>query len=54
PDRIEIRGEVYLARADFAVMNRRQEEAGLPTYKNPRNAAAGSLRQIDAQITAGR
>jgi DNA ligase (NAD+) len=54
PARIEVRGEVYLAHADFAAMNARQEAEGLEPYKNPRNAAAGSLRQIDATVTAGR
>jgi DNA ligase (NAD+) len=54
PERIEVRGEVYLAHRDFAAMNKKQEEAGLPLYKNPRNAAAGSLRQIDPKITAAR
>lgn len=54
PDRIEVRGEVYLGHVSFAAMNARQEEAGLAVYKNPRNAAAGSLRQIDASVTASR
>jgi DNA ligase (NAD+) len=54
PARIEVRGEVYLAHTDFAAMNRRQEAEGLDPYKNPRNAAAGSLRQIDASVTAAR
>ena len=54
PERIEIRGEVYIANEDFAAMNRAQEEAGLQTYMNPRNAAAGSLRQIDPSVTATR
>jgi DNA ligase (NAD+) len=54
PDRIEIRGEVYLRHDDFAKMNERQVEAGKPEYKNPRNAAAGSLRQIDPSVTAER
>jgi len=54
PDRIEVRGEVYLGHDEFAAMNTRQEEAGLSVYKNPRNAAAGSLRQIDAAVTATR
>lgn len=54
PASIEVRGEVYLSHDDFAEMNARQAEAGRPEYKNPRNAAAGSLRQIDAEVTAAR
>ncbi len=54
PDQIEVRGEVYLSHADFAAMNARQVERGLPAYKNPRNAAAGSLRQINPEVTAER
>ena len=54
PDIIEIRGEVYLGREDFAALNAAAEAAGTRTYANPRNAAAGSLRQIDPAITAER
>ena len=54
PDLIEIRGEVYLARDEFDAMNAAAEAAGQRTYANPRNAAAGSLRQIDPAVTASR
>ncbi len=54
PQSLEIRGEVYLPKAEFEAMNARQEAQGLPTYKNPRNAAAGSLRQLDPGVTASR
>ncbi|HXA40234.1 MAG TPA: NAD-dependent DNA ligase LigA [Phenylobacterium sp.] len=54
PDEIEVRGEVYLSHEAFAALNAAAAEAGQKTYANPRNAAAGSLRQIDARITASR
>ena len=54
PATLEARGEVFMPKAEFARINGEREEAGLPLYANPRNSGAGSLRQIDPEVTAGR
>jgi DNA ligase (NAD+) len=54
PQRLEVRGEVFLPRRAFQQMNREREEEGRPVFANPRNAAAGSLKQLDSSITAKR
>ncbi|HJX09470.1 MAG TPA: NAD-dependent DNA ligase LigA, partial [Candidatus Binatia bacterium] len=54
PTRLEVRGEVFLSRQAFQQMNQEREEEGQPAFANPRNAAAGSLKQLDSTITAKR
>jgi DNA ligase (NAD+) len=54
PAAIEVRGEIYMTRADFLAMNEAQEKQGEKTFANPRNAAAGAVRQLDPTITAKR
>jgi len=54
PPLLEVRGEVYLPRSAFARLNEQRAEAGEPTFANPRNSAAGSIRQLDPQLAASR
>jgi DNA ligase (NAD+) len=54
PGSLDARGEVFMPKAEFRRINEEREEAGLPLYANPRNSGAGSLRQIDPTVTAGR
>ena len=54
PQRLEVRGEVFLPRAAFQKLNQEREEEGQPVFANPRNAAAGSLKQLDSTVTARR
>lgn len=54
PELLEVRGEIFMPNAAFAAMNEERDEAGLPTFANPRNAAAGTLKQLDPKIVAQR
>jgi len=54
PGVLEVRGEIFMPNKAFAVLNNERDEAGLPTFANPRNAAAGSLKQLDPQVVAKR
>jgi len=54
PDELEVRGEVYMTRKGFATLNEERQEAGLEPFANPRNACAGSLKQLDPRIVASR
>ena len=51
---LEVRGEVYMSLPDFAALNERRAEAGLSTFMNPRNSAAGTIRQLDPKLAADR
>ncbi|MDD5009953.1 MAG: NAD-dependent DNA ligase LigA [Syntrophorhabdaceae bacterium] len=54
PEHLEVRGEVYMGRKEFEALNQQKELTGEPLFANPRNAASGSMRQLDPRITAGR
>src|SRR5438067_7369384 len=54
PALVEVRGEVYMSLSDFAALNERRAEAGLSTFMNPRNSAAGTIRQLDPKLAADR
>lgn len=54
PEEVTVRGEVYMRKKDFAELNRQRDEEGMSVFANPRNSAAGSLRQLDPTVTAGR
>ncbi len=54
PERLEVRGEIYIGKEEFRELNKRRELSGKPLFANPRNAASGSVRQLDPKITAGR
>ena len=54
PERLEVRGELYLSHTEFRRINEGREAAGEPLFKNPRNAASGTIRQLDPKVSAGR
>ena len=54
PTHIDVRGEIYIKKSDFAALNARREAAGQPTFANPRNTASGGIRQLDPKLTAER